>query len=296
MFSWEPGHLSFTIDLALAFLLGVVHGVTPDEHTWPITFSYAVGGYSARRGMRAGLIFSLAFAIQCAVASELAFLGLAHWQANARTEYVVDFVVGVVMAAAGIFMMGRSIFSFAGNAQHTKRPGHNEAGLRDPRPWMPALHGFVAGWGVGPFTAIVYTTLAPAMPSAAIAWLPGLVFGLGTLVIQGFAGAAIGAWLASRGLSLADVRRIGLTTAARTLRWGGLAFMLYGIFGVVFPHIAGIAITTPIRIPNLHELGIPFLLLIMVVMGIGMTSLITAVRSQIHAIKPATLSMTKPES
>ncbi|MGH8115120.1 MAG: hypothetical protein ACREPS_08740 [Rhodanobacteraceae bacterium] len=286
MFSLEPGHLSFTIDLAFAFLLGLIHGVTPDDHTWPITFSYAVAGYSARRGMLAGLIFSLAFAIQCAVASELAFLGLAHWQAYARFEYVVDIVVGAVMAAAGIFMMGRSIFSFAGNTQHTGRRGHGGAALRDPRPWMPALHGFVAGWGVGPFTAIVYTALAPAMPSPSTAWLPGLIFGLGTLVVQGCAGAAIGAWLASRGLSREDVRRIGLTTAARTLRWGGLAFVLYGIFGVVFPGIANIAVTTPVRIPNLHEVGIPFLLLTLVVIGIGITSLMTSVHSQAHAIKP----------
>ena len=29
--------------LLSAFLLGVLHGVTPDEHTWPITLSYAIG-------------------------------------------------------------------------------------------------------------------------------------------------------------------------------------------------------------------------------------------------------------
>ena len=50
---WNPTHVSFVIDLATSFLLGIVHGVTPDEHTWPITFSYAVGGYSTRRGGRA---------------------------------------------------------------------------------------------------------------------------------------------------------------------------------------------------------------------------------------------------
>lgn len=34
---WSPHHgLSFGIVIVTAFLLGVVHGVTPDEHTWPI--------------------------------------------------------------------------------------------------------------------------------------------------------------------------------------------------------------------------------------------------------------------
>jgi hypothetical protein len=37
----------------------------------PITFSYAVGGYSSRAGMRNALIFSLAFTLQRALASEL---------------------------------------------------------------------------------------------------------------------------------------------------------------------------------------------------------------------------------
>ena len=57
---WDPTHVSFTADLVTAFLLGIVHGITPDEHTWPITFSYAIGGYSTARGLRAGLLFSAA--------------------------------------------------------------------------------------------------------------------------------------------------------------------------------------------------------------------------------------------
>jgi len=75
---WDPNHVTLTVDLLTAFLLGLVHGITPDEHTWPITFSYAVGGYSTRRGLFAGLIFSAAFTAQQALASELAHLGLAR--------------------------------------------------------------------------------------------------------------------------------------------------------------------------------------------------------------------------
>src|SRR5204863_7466007 len=42
----DPTHSSVAADLLTAFLLGLVHGITPDEHTWPITFSYAIGAYS----------------------------------------------------------------------------------------------------------------------------------------------------------------------------------------------------------------------------------------------------------
>src|SRR5260370_11245456 len=102
---WDPTHVSFTVDLLTAFLLGIVHGVTPDEHTWPITFSYAVGGYSTARGLRAGLLFSLAFAIQAALASELAHLGLTQWVAGEWFDKVIYVIVGVVMLAAGLFAM-----------------------------------------------------------------------------------------------------------------------------------------------------------------------------------------------
>ena len=44
-----------------SFLFGLLHGVLPDEHTWPITFSYAIGGASGREGIKAGLYFSAAF-------------------------------------------------------------------------------------------------------------------------------------------------------------------------------------------------------------------------------------------
>lgn len=280
---WNPGHVTFAVDLVTAFLLGIVHGVTPDEHTWPITFSYAVGGYSTRRGARAGLIFSLAFTAQRAVASELAYLGLAHAFTFAPLDAIVDIVVGAVMAAAGLFVIGR------GALPHLHWPGRarRPAQLREPRPWMPAMHGFIAGWGVGAFAAIIYTVLAPAMPSAATGWLPGFAFGLGTLCVQGMAGAAIGAWLARRGLPAEAIRRIGLVTAARTLLWGGVAFVVLGLLGVLFPDLADLAVTTPLHVHNLHTLGLPFLVLIGIVLGVGVTTMISATRASRRSAKRA---------
>lgn len=51
---WNPIHPGVAATLVTALLLGLVHGMVPDEHTWPITFSYAVGGYSTRKGLRGG--------------------------------------------------------------------------------------------------------------------------------------------------------------------------------------------------------------------------------------------------
>ena len=272
---WDPTHVSFTVDLATAFLLGLVHGVTPDEHTWPITFSYAVGGYSTARGLRAGLLFSLAFAIQAALASELAYLGLTQWFTSEAMDNLVYIAVGVVMAAAGLFAMGRGVLP------HLHLPGMPRAPVHAAQPrelkwWMPAVHGFIAGWGIDAFSAIIYTTLAPSMPSAATGWVPGLLFGLGTLCVQAAAGAAFGAWAVRRGLPHEAIRNIALTTAARTLTWGGLAFLVFGLFGLAFPGLADVALRTPLHIHNLDALGLPFLLLVFAVIGVGVTSFVSA--------------------
>ena len=276
---WDPTHISFTVDLLTAFLLGLVHGVTPDEHTWPITFSYAVGGYSTARGLRAGLLFSLAFAMQAAFASELAHFGFTQWFASELFDNLVYLAVGIVMAAAGLFAMGHGVLP------HLHLPGLQRA--REPAPaqprelkwWMPAVHGFIAGWGIDAFSMIIYTTLAPAMPSAATGWLPGFVFGCGTLCVQAAAGAAFGAWAMRRGLPNEAIRTIALTTAARTLTWGGIAFVIFALFGLAFPGAADIALKTPLHVHNLDTLGLPLLLLIVVVLGVGVTSLVSATQA-----------------
>jgi hypothetical protein len=144
------------------------------------------------------------------------------------------------------------------------------------RPWMPAVHGFIAGFGIDAFSVIIYTTLAPAMPSAATGWMPGFVYGIGTLCVQAAAGAAFGYWAARRGLPAEAIRNISLTTAARTLLWGGCAFTLFGIFALAFPGIAEIGVATPIPVHNVDRVGLPFALVVFTVAGVGITSFVTA--------------------
>ncbi|MGC2415312.1 MAG: hypothetical protein WA459_21775, partial [Stellaceae bacterium] len=72
---------------------------------------------------------------------------------------------------------------------------------------------------------------------------------------------------------------IALTTAARTLGWGGVAFFLFGIFALAFPEAADFGITTPLHIHNLHSLGVPFLLVIFTVIGVGLTTFVSATQA-----------------
>ena len=287
---WSPTHVAGMAIVVTAFALGLVHGITPDEHTWPITFSYAVGGYSTRRGLRAGLLFSAAFTLQRAIASEVAELGLAHVFTFATVDYVVYLAVGAVMVAAGVVIVRRR------RALHLHLPflrfhsleptggtdgtgsGGGARALSDPRPWMPAVHGFVAGWGFGAFAIIIYTVLAPAEHSALWGWVPGAAFGLGTTVVQVAAGGLFGLIARRRGLSDTAIRQVALRTAGNTLTWGGVAFMVGGAFGLAFPSLAGLSITTGIHVHNLDHLGIALVLVVVSVGGVGVTTLVRETR------------------
>lgn len=281
---WDPHlGLAFGAILITAFLLGMVHGITPDEHTWPITFSYAIGSYSTRKGIIAGLTFSAAFTFQRALASELAYLALDRWfTIGSAVDYVVYLVVGGVMVWAA-----RHIFR--GQHWHLFGLGHHkdadEPKVQDPRWWMPLIHGFVAGWGFGAFAIIIYTVLAPSMPSAWIAWLPGFLFGLGTTVIQAAAGGLFG-WISRNlGLSTEEVRLISLKTAGNTMNWGGIIFVAAGIFGLLFPKWANLGINTGIHVHNLDQIGLSFVLVMLTVLVIGVGTLIQETRKSHKRLK-----------
>ena len=289
---WNPTHVAGFAIVVTAFVLGMVHGVTPDEHTWPITFSYSIGGYSTRRGRRAALTFSLAFTLQRALASELAYLGLSHLFTFASVDYVVYLVVGALMAGAGAVIVRRRRTIHLHLPLRRRHPGDHDRSrqpldLDDPRPWMPAVHVFVAGWGFGAFALIVYTVLAPAEHSAAWGWVPGAFFGLGTTVVQILAGSLFGLVAARRGLDPDAIRRVALRTAGNTLTWGGLAFVAGGAFGLVFPHVAGLSVATGLHVHNLAHLGIALVLVTLSVIGVGLTTLLRQTRAETRLAKAA---------
>jgi hypothetical protein len=97
--------------------------------------------------------------------------------------------------------------------------------------------------------------------------------------VQGVAGAVFGTWAARRGLPPQAIRNIALFPAARTLAWGGCAFILYGILALAFPGLEDFGITTPLHVHNLHTLGLPFVLVLFSVVGVGVTTFVTATQA-----------------
>jgi hypothetical protein len=286
--------------LAVSFLLGLLHGVTPDEHTWPITVSYAIGAASGRQGMKAGILFSAAFAIQRAIASELAYLALAPILASGAFNAWVDLLVGVVMAASGMYVLrlGRELHLTEWLEQLLHRvvrvgrhDGTDGMPLSEDRPIpvrMTLVHGFIAGWGTGAFAVIIYTVLAPAMPNPAVAFLPGLLFGIGTMLVQGLAGAALGAWMRARNMGAMAMNYVSRAVAGNTLLYGGLLFAAWGLVSLLLPGVANAldtGVPTGIAIPSLDSINAGLVLVTVIIAVIAAGTFVRAVR-RVRVLKP----------
>ena len=174
----HPSTVGLTLGVILffAFILGILHGITPDEHTWPITFSYAVGSYSTRGGMKAGFTFSLGFIIQRSILTTLGYLGLAQIYLTYNLDGPVYVLVGIFMFIAGYYILkGKYIHLpfdrlLGGYSHHTTKsqriPPHELEHEPEPVPLRLAIvHGFVAGFGFGAYSTIITFILAPQVPA-----------------------------------------------------------------------------------------------------------------------------------
>ncbi len=276
-----PAGLAVSVILGIAFILGMLHGITPDEHTWPITFSYSIGSYSTRGGMKSGFMFSLGFMSQRAVLTTLGFLGLATLYQAYNLDGPVYVVVGLAMFVAGSYILkGRylhvPIDRLLGREHHStqaERLPLHETEIKPVPLKMATAHGFIAGWGLGAYATIITFILTPQMPSVFYAPLVGLLFGFGTMCMQIALGAVFANIMRVKKLTVDQIKYVGRSAAARTLYLGGAAFSVIGALIVAFPLLDQLAIHTGNPIPNLDSLGVASILVIGVVGLIGFGNL-----------------------
>ena len=275
--------LSIAAIVGVAFVLGVLHGITPDEHTWPITFSYSVGSYSTRGGMKAGFTFSLGFTLQRALLTTLGFIGVAAIYKTYNLDGPVYIVVGLVMCIAGYYVLkGRylhlPIDMLMGRKHHTgeaeRLPMHEAV---NPVPLkMAAVHGLIAGWGFGAYASIITFILAPQVPSLIYAPLPGLAFGIGTMCMQIILGSVFASVMRVKHLTVEQMKKIGRVTAGKALYYGGMAFAVIGTLILLFPVLDAVGLSTGIPIPNVNIIGVSTVLVVSVVGAIGFGSMYEA--------------------
>jgi len=227
--------------LIYSFLFGLLHGILPDEHTWPITFSYAIGGGTGKEGMKAGFFFSAAFTVQRMLISEIAYFSLAPFLLSPAAQGVVYLIVGLAMSVAGaivvrknryphLHLVGRWDEMAMVEEGSLGNPPDSAGPVTTPPIRWTIIHGFIAGFGFGGFSLFVNTVAVPAMPTPWFGFLPGLLFGLGTMITLIIIGALFGTSLRwTHRLKPEEIKRIGGQTGGRTLFFGGL---LFGIFGM----------------------------------------------------------------
>ncbi|HKS59911.1 MAG TPA: hypothetical protein VJS68_03945 [Thermoplasmata archaeon] len=230
--------------------LGMLHGLIPDEHTWPITFAYSVGSATGRGGMKSGAWFSLAFTAQRAMMSMVVFLVfytvLGTWGLSLATQDrsvngPVYLAVGLAMAVAGFLILRDKIphlhpFMRLSRQDLSKHLGPSGARAAAsgivPRHWC-LIHGFISGFGTDSsiLSTWIYLTTIPLIASLGlwqIGWLPGALFGLGTFVVLMLIGFFFGETLQiSKRVGPNRVAQFGRLAGARTLFYGGIAFVLF---------------------------------------------------------------------
>jgi hypothetical protein len=286
-----PSGLSLSVILIVSYVLGLLHGATPDEHTWPITFSYAIGSYSTKRGMKAGFLFSLGFTLQRALLTTLGYLGLAYFYMKYNLDGPVYIIVGFVMAIAGSYILkGRYIHipidvALGSKLHHTdeaKRIPLHEVHEKEIPLKMTIVHGLIAGFGFGAYATIITSYLLPRFLSLIYAPLPGVMFGLGTMTMQVLFGAAFATILRLKKLTEDKIKVIARRSAGRTLYYGGIAFMLIGLLVILIPPLDSFAISTGISVPNLSALDIGLILVLIVVGVIGIWGLLKSYREVVR--------------
>ncbi len=298
---YNPTNVTFAGALILSVLLGLMHGIVPDEHTWPITFSYAIGSFSAKKGAKAGLIFSSGFTLQRAFLSELAYFALASIFTTAAAFGITYIVVGLAMFVAGAYIANKRYYlhwhfleEVMANITGIHRKGSKEQAeeyrhkinpvseaqvLHNVPLKMAFVHGTIAGFGFGAFALILYTVLVPAMPNYYFAWLPGMLFGVGTMVMQIVVGSVFGGWLTRvKRITKEGMEYVAKKISSNVLYYGGMAFAIMGAVILAYPGLLNYGISTGLKVRGLDILNVGFFLVIFVVVVIGAASYIVAIR------------------
>src|SRR5438132_10117217 len=253
-----PLHPEWIVLLLGSLGLGMLHGVIPDEHTWPITFSYSVGSATGRGGMLSGMFFASAFTLQRAIMAQLVYFALASYLAfDEGLNALVYVAVGIAMSLAGYLILSGKLPSWHPLARflrtHAKTHyGEKGASRRVPTHWC-VIHGFIAGFGVdtGLFTTFIYLVAVPAMPVAYLGFAPGAAFGLGTLIVLLAIGSLFGGVLQiAKKWGPERVQLFGTRAGARSLFYGRRRFIIAGV-----PFRTGLQDAIPLDFGNLIVLA-----------------------------------------
>jgi len=188
------------------FIIGIVHGLKPDEHTWPITVSYGIMQRNVRGAMASTGVFAGALTLVWTSLSALTGQLLSFFQ-----DYDLDPIVDVIV---GLSMIGvAAVFLFKDKGKVADEGDNPDYKLI----W---IHGLAAAFG-GDFIVVLLLTVAlSTLVSVNLTFLIGLLFGIGSWMAQ-----SVVVLLIYKGVVNATKGNFGVLARA-----GRLSLLFLGIF------------------------------------------------------------------
>ncbi|MEL9991010.1 MAG: hypothetical protein QXP98_09580 [Thermoproteus sp.] len=195
--------LSYILPIAL-LAIGVVHGLKPDEHTWPITISYAMMQKDAKRAVLTTMTFTGALTLVWTAMSALVGL-LPSSLFEGVYDWLVDVLVGLTMVTiAGLYL---------------RKEHEGDSGGAAPDYKAIWIHGVGAAFGGDFFVVLLLALSIKAISQTFPLALVGFLFGFGSFLGQ--LGIVL---LAYKGL-------VRLVKAPQVLvRAGRLSLLILGFF------------------------------------------------------------------
>jgi hypothetical protein len=151
------------------FIIGVIHGLKPDEHTWPITISYGLMQRNIRGVIAAVTVFAGALTLVWTLMSALAgqLMGLLN---TSLLDPYVDIIVGLTMIGVAAYL----VFGNHGHTEEVKTADYKVI-------WV---HGLAAAFGGDFFIVLILTIALVPLISPGLSFLVGLAFGVGSWIAQ----------------------------------------------------------------------------------------------------------------
>jgi sulfite exporter TauE/SafE len=166
------------------FILGLIHGLTPDEHTWPMLFSFVLSERKWTKGVLAAVSFILpATLVWAGISGFSGFLGSVFWKES--LEIYMHFILGVLMIIFGFY-----IFRFL-KIPHLHLRHHHDEKVEGISLKQLSVYGFFLGLCPCVPVLILYG-LSAKLHNFSYGILAGVLFGLGTMVSLSILGGFLG--------------------------------------------------------------------------------------------------------
>lgn len=160
------------------FILGLVHGLTPDEHTWPVIFGSSLNQKRMQKAVYTAFFFALAATIPWIIlAAIFSILGTVFYRES--WEVYFHLVLGLAMLLLGGYAL---IYSHTPHFHIGHKKGHNDKAPKKPfNLTQIIIYGLILGLGPCAPVLLMYGFAAESQ-RLSIGIFSGLLFGLATMI------------------------------------------------------------------------------------------------------------------